>query len=219
MNRSLSFERFGGLSAIVVGALSILYAVFFLGVTRQSETVGALGSWIILAVSGIFSSAAFVALYQRLRPASEGFALWGLVLGLFSSFATLMHGGYQALSIATLAGAEQSQRAAIELVRMAPSQLDPAGLGTFGVIGLASLVTGMIIIVAGRLPRALGYVALVNAVLLITLFFASAANAQTLILLSGGLTSVIVGPIFWVWLGRELRREEAPAAVVSPSVA
>jgi hypothetical protein len=216
---SRSFERFGGLSAMLVGALSILYAVFFLVISRQSETIGGLGSWIILAVSGIFSSAAFVALYQRLRPASEGFALWGLALGLFSSFATLMHGAYQALSIVTLASAEQGQRAAIELVRMTPSQLDPAGLGTFGVIGLASLVTGLIIIVGGRLPRTLGYLALVNGVLLITLFFASAAGAQTLILLSGGLTSVIVGPIFWVWLGRELRRESTMMAVPSPSVA
>jgi len=217
MNRS--FERFGGLSAMLVGALSILYAVFFLVIARQNESLGTTGSWVILAVSGIFSSAAFVALYQRLRPAAEGFALWGLALGLFSSFATLMHGAYQALSLMTLASAGAEQREAIELVRMTPSQLDPAGLGTFGVIGLASLVTGLIIIVGGRLPRMLGYLAVGNAVLLITLFFASAANAQTLVLLSGGLTSVIVGPIFWLWLGRELRRETAPAAVPAATMA
>ena len=53
-----SFSRFGGISAIIVGVLSILYAIFFLGVTRQSEYVGSLGSWVILAVSGLFSSAA-----------------------------------------------------------------------------------------------------------------------------------------------------------------
>jgi hypothetical protein len=216
MNRS--FERFGGLSAMIVGALSILYAVFYLVIARQNEAVGTLGSWIILALSGVFSSAAFVALYQRLRPASEGFALWGLVLGLFSSFATLTHGVYQALLLA-VAPAGEAQRAAIELVRMAPSQIDPAGLGTFGVIGLASLVTGMIIIVGGRLPRTLGYVAVANAILLIALFFASAANAQTLILITGGLTSVIIGPIFWIWLGRELRRESAPAAMPAATVA
>jgi hypothetical protein len=213
------FSRFGGLSAIIVGVLSILYAVFYLVIARQNEAVGTLGSWIILAASGIFSSAALVALYERLRPTSEGFALWGLALGLFSSFATLMHGAYQALLLIAAPSAGQSQAAAIELVRMAPSQIDPAGLGTFGLIGLASLVTGMIIIVGGRLPRALGYLAVANAVLLIVLFFASAANAQTLILLSGGLTSVIVGPIWWIWLGRELRREDAPAVVPAATVA
>ena len=58
-----SFARFGGLSAIIVGALSILYAIFFLVISPRNEAVGAPGSWIILAVSGVFSSAAFVALY------------------------------------------------------------------------------------------------------------------------------------------------------------
>lgn len=217
MNRS--YERFGGLSALIVGALSILYAIFYLVIARQNEALGTLGSWILLSLSGIFSSAAFVALYLRLRPASEGFALWGLALGLFSSFATLTHGAYQALLLTTAPAAGEAQRAAIELVRMAPSQIDPAGLGTFGLIGLASLVTGLIIIVGGRLPRTLGYLAVVNAVLLIALFFASAANAQTLILITGGLTSVIVGPVFWIWLGRELRREMAPAAMAAPAVA
>jgi hypothetical protein len=217
MNRS--FTRFGGLSAIIVGILSLLYAVFYLVITRQSEMAGALGSWIILAASGIFSSAALVALYERLRPSSEGFALWGLALGLFSSFATLMHGAYQALLLIALPSAGGNQQAAIELVRMVPSPIDPAGLGTFGLIGLASLVTGMIIVIGGRLPRALGYLAIVNAVLLIVLFFASAANAQTLILISGGLTSVLVGPIYWIWLGRELRREVAMEPVATPSIA
>ncbi len=217
MNRS--FERFGGLSAIIVGALSILYAIFYLVIARQNEALGALGSWMILSLSGIFSSAAFVALYLRLRPSSEGFALWGLALGLFSSFATLTHGAYQALLLTTLPVAADSQRAAIELVRMVPSPIDPAGLGTFGLIGLASLVTGLIIIVGGRLPRALGYLAVVNAVLLIVLFFASAAGAQTLILISGGLTSVIVGPVWWVWLGRALQRESTPTAMAMPVAA
>ena len=213
-----SYARFGGLSAMIVGALSILYAIFFLVITPRAESVGALGSWIILAVSGIFSSAAFVALYLRLRPASEGFALWGLVLGLFSSFATLTHGAWQALVLTTLNLADSSQRAAIELMRMVPSPVDPAGVATFGVIGLASLVTGMIILVSGRLPRPLGTLAVANAVLLVTLYFATAAGAQALILLSGGLTSVIVGPIFWLWLGRELRRESA-VAVAAPVMA
>ncbi|HOU41328.1 MAG TPA: DUF4386 family protein [Promineifilum sp.] len=217
MNRS--FDRFGGLSAMMVGVLSILYAIFFLVITPRAEATGALGSWIILAISGVFSSAAFVALYLRLRPASEGFALWGLVLGLFSSFATLVHGAWQALLLTMLPAADQSQRAAIELVRMVVSPVDPAGVATFGVIGLASLVTGMLIIGSGRLPRMLGYLAVANAVLLVALYFATAAGAQTLILLSGGLTSVLVGPIYWVWLGRELRRETAPAAMAAPSMA
>ena len=53
-----SFPRFGAISAILVGLLSIAYAIFYLVIYRQAELTGILGSWIILAASGIFSGAA-----------------------------------------------------------------------------------------------------------------------------------------------------------------
>ncbi|HEX6385065.1 MAG TPA: hypothetical protein VF177_10375 [Anaerolineae bacterium] len=37
-----SFGRFGSISAIIVGVLSILYAIFFLVIARQAQFVGAL---------------------------------------------------------------------------------------------------------------------------------------------------------------------------------
>ena len=93
------FARFGGLSAILVGLLSILYAIFFLVIAPRAENVGVLGSWVILAVSGIFSSAAYVSLYGRVKNAGKGAALWALLLGVLASFATLIHGGYEALVV------------------------------------------------------------------------------------------------------------------------
>lgn len=215
-----SFDRFGGVSAMIVGALSILYAIFFLVIARQAEYIGSLGSWLILAASGIFSSAAFVALYQRLRKVSEGQALWALLLGVIASFATLAHGIYQALSLITLQAAEPAQSEAITLVRMAPSQIDPAGLATFFVTGLAILTFSLLILRQADLPKRLGQLGVVLGILMMVLFFASAANAQTLILISGGLASVIVGPIWWIWLGRRLSRAVFPssAQIAGPAV-
>jgi len=187
-----SFDRFGGMSAIIVGALSILYAIFYLVITRQAEYVGTLGSWLILGASGIFTSAAYVALYQQVRGVSEGQALWGLLLGVGSSFATCVHGVYEALLVTPSPSAP------------ALSQTDPAGLASFFVVGLVTFVFAQLIIRGGRLPRNLGYLGLFNALLLVVLFFANVAAAQPLILISGGLTSVVVGPIWWIWLGRRL---------------
>ena len=48
-----SFPRFGAISAKLVGLLSIAYAIFYLVIYRQAELTGILGSWIILAASGI----------------------------------------------------------------------------------------------------------------------------------------------------------------------
>lgn len=195
-----SFSRFGGSSAILVGLLSIAYALFYLVISRQAPFIGILASWIILAASGIFSSAAYVALYSRLKPAGEGFALWALLLGVMASMATLAHGAYEALLM--LAGTTQ------EL----PSQVDPAGLASFFIVGIVAFVFGWLIVRSGLLPTRLGYVGIFNALLLVVLFFASAASAQTLILISGGLTSVIVGPIWWIWLGRELLQDRPEVA-------
>jgi len=193
-----TFGKFGGLSAILVGVLSIIYAIFYLLIARQAEFLGIYGSWLILAVSGIFSSAAYVALYQRVRAAGEGFALWALLLGVAASFATLQHGVYEA-------GLVKAARAAGTVTGTAPSEVDPAGLAAFFVIGIVSLLFSWLMLKGGALPRSLGYLGILNTVLLVILYFASAGGVQTLVLISGGLTSVIVGPIWWIWLGVKLR--------------
>ena len=62
-----SFLRFGATAAILTGILSILYAVFFLFVSRVSEITGILASWIILGGTGFFAAAAYVALLASPR--------------------------------------------------------------------------------------------------------------------------------------------------------
>jgi hypothetical protein len=196
-----TFFRFGAVSAIVVGVLSVLYAIFYLVIARQAEFLGLYGSWLILAASGLFSSAAYVALYQRLRPGGEGFALWALLLGVGASFATLQHGAYEAGLLRAARGA------GIAALRV-PSEVDPAGLAAFFVVGIVSFLFGWLIVRSGLLPRALGFVGIFNALLLVILYLASAGELQGLILLSGGLTSLILGPVWWIWLGIALQRRE-----------
>ena len=201
-----SFARFGGISAIIVGILSILYAIFFLGVTTQSQYVGTLGSWIILGVSGLFSSAAYVAIYQRVQGKGEnGFALWALLLGVLSGFATLTHGAYEAQLLRALSIANPAEKAAIDAARLLPSQVDASGVAAFFVVGVVAFLFSRLIVQTGVLPKNLGYLGMVNALLLVVLFFATAFGVTPLILLSGGLTSVIAGPIWWIWIGREIQ--------------
>lgn len=188
------FDKFGALSAMVVGGLSILYAIFFLFISKASTEIGVTGAWIILTVSGLFSSAAYVALYNRLKTNSQGFALWALLLGVGASLTTMVHGGYQVFRLGEAATL---------------SETDPNGLAAFGIVGVVALVFGWLIVRGGGFNRNLGYLGIVNAVLLIVLYGATAAGSTPLILLSGGLTSVILGPIWWIWVGRELQKQAA----------
>ena len=99
----------------------------------------------------------------------------------------------------------KAARAAGTVTGTAPSEVDPAGLAAFFVIGIVSLFFSWLMLKGGALPRSLGYLGILNTVLLVILYFASAGGVQTLVLISGGLTSVIVGPIWWIWLGVKLR--------------
>jgi len=47
-------------------------------------------------------------------------------------------------------------------------------------------------------------VAIVNGFDLIGLFLATAMGAGTAVLLTGGLASVILGPLQWAWIGRSI---------------
>jgi hypothetical protein len=118
--------------------------------------------------------------------------------------------------VSRMRAAEAPQREALQVVNRLPSQVDPAGLATFLVVGVVAFLFSWLILSTNALPRPLGYVGIFNAFILVVLYFASAGGLQRLILISGGLTSVIVGPIWWIWLGLALLRAPEPAATQSP---
>ena len=91
-------------------------------------------------------------------------------------------------------------------VQTLPLQVDPGGLMTLFVTGVVTIVFSSLIKRSRVFPVGLGNLGLVNGVMLVILFIATVSQVQVLILVSGGLTSVILGPIWWIWLGRRLQR-------------
>ncbi len=207
------FTRFASFAAIASGVLSIVYAVVFLFVSKTPDDPARAVSWLLLALGGALGGAVWVALYQRTRSASEGFALWGMLIGAASGGATMADGFYHALLVSRAP-------VALDTVTALPagyqflSQVDPAGLAAFGVFAIASFVFGWLILRSAALPRNLGYVAILNSILLILLLLGNIFQITPLILGPGGLTSVIVTPLWWIWLGRELPRTEGRMRMV-----
>jgi hypothetical protein len=68
------------------------------------------------------------------------------------------------------------------------------------------LVLGLSARGGASVPANLATLAIVGGVDLILLFFATVAGSTPLILVTGGLASVILGPAFWAWSGRLLSR-------------
>jgi hypothetical protein len=112
-------------------------------------------------VGGLVSTAAFTAVYERLRGADAALALWGYVIALVGAFGAALHGGYD---LANLANPPASLAADL------PSSVDPRGLGTFALTGVALAVTGVLILRGGPLPHALAYVAFLSAALLVFVY-------------------------------------------------
>ena len=120
-----------------------------------------------------------------------------------AAFGSTIHGGYD------LANAlNPPSTPNVDL----PSQVDPRGLLTFGVAGLALVVISWLITSSGRLPRGLGYLGYLSAVLLIVLYLGRLiilSPASPIILGPALLNGFIVSPIWYVWLGLSLVRAEA----------
>ena len=191
---STSFERFAGACAILAGASGFLYAVAF--VVLQNVLL----SGLLLMLGGLLTSVALLAVYERLRETDASFALLALVLSIAGSLGSAVHGGYG------LANAVNPPASLPDL----PNPVDPRGLLTFGVAGIALFVVGWLIGRGRRLfPRGLGYLAYVSAVLLLALYLGRLIvldPTNPLILVPALLNGFLINPIFYLWLGLALLR-------------
>jgi hypothetical protein len=191
--RSASFERFAGVCAILAGVSGFLYAIAF--VVLQDELL----SGLFLMFSGLLTTTALVAVYERLRETDSSFALLALLLGVAGSLGSAIHGGYD------LANVINPPPSMPDL----PNPVDPRGLLTFGVAGIALIVVSWLIIRGGRFPRRLGYLGYVSAILLLALYLGRLIildPTSPLILVPALLNGFLANPIFYVWLGLALLR-------------
>jgi hypothetical protein len=148
--RSLSFEWFAGTCAILAGIAGFLYAVAF--IILQNILL----SGLFLMLSGLFTSAVLVAVYQRLRETGAAFALFALFLGLAGVLGSAVHGSYD------LANAINPPSSSIPPDLTNP--VDPRGLLTFGVADFVILIVAWLIRRGVQFPRGLGYLGYLSAI-------------------------------------------------------
>jgi hypothetical protein len=196
-----AFDRFAGMCAILAGVCVFLYSVAFIVIARSSPALGAELSALLLVLSGLFGAPVLVGLYERLRQTGEGFALLALGLGLAGALGAAVHGGYD------LANAINPPSAAAAGL---PSQIDPRGLLTFGVAGLAVLIFAWLMRQGGGFPAGLVYVGYVLAVLLVIIYLATLVGVKVtnpVLLVPALLAGFIVNPVWYIWLGVALQQD------------
>ncbi len=194
LRSSAPFERFAGGCALLAGVSGLLYAVSF--VVLQNVLL----SGLFLMLGGLLSTAVLTAVYERLKETDVAFALLALLLGVAGALGSAVHGSYD------LANAINPP-ASIPADLLNP--VDPRGLLTFGVAGIAFLVVASLIVRGGRFPKKLGYLVYLSAVLLLALYLGRLIVLEPtnpLILTPALLNGFLVNPALYIWLGMALLR-------------
>jgi hypothetical protein len=191
------YESFAGLCAVLVGIGSFLYAIAFiiLVIGERAPELGMLLSSLFLTLIGFFSTAALVAVYDRLRETDATFALLALLFGIAGALGSAVHGGYDlanAINPPALTSADL------------PSEIDPRGLLTFAASGIALFIVAWLIWKGRQFPIGLAYLGWVSALLLIILYLGrliALDPTNPVVLVPALLNGFLVNPAWYIWLG------------------
>ena len=188
-----SFERFAAAAALATAVAGIAYAITFIAFERS-----AINDLLLLLVS-LLALPVFVALYQRLRDAGGGWALLGLLLGAAGAYGGAAHGTYD------LANRLNEP----EYIPGVPYPADPRGFATFALTGLAILVFASLMRRDARFPDRLSLVGYALGVLLVIVFLGrliALDEDDVVVAAPAALAGLVAAPLWYAWLGRELRR-------------
>jgi len=199
-----SFVRFGGLAAILL-ALTSWAAVLTYATLAQPAPDAApaeltklfLGQQVfqfLYALIAFWALFAVVAVYYRTRVVGEAWAFFATLIGITASAATMVAAMYDVANLRLnppLAGA---------------SPVNPLGVMSFGLTGLWFL-TANLLLWRTKTPRLLVLLGFVATADLLAGFVGGLSENGGLVYLTSVLAGAIAGPIYWLWLGRLLRRD------------
>jgi hypothetical protein len=138
--------------------------------------------------------------YQRLQTSDPAFALYALLLTSLGTMGAAIHGGYD---LANLLNPPASAPADL------PSQIDPRGLLTFGVVGIGLLVMAWLMGRSEEFPAGLRYLGYALAILFIIIYLARLIildPGNPILLWSVLAAGFVVHPAWYIWLGLSLQR-------------
>jgi hypothetical protein len=198
-----SFDRTASVAAMLAALVGLLYSFAF--VILQNALLYSL----CLMLGGLLSLVALVALFERLGEVDAQAAMVGLMLGAVAALGATIHGGYDLANVLNPPGVLPDGVVSL------PSQIDPRGLLTFGVAGLAVLLAGLLMRRHPAFSRGFTALTFVLGALLIGVYVGRLivlTPSSPLVLLPAALTGFVVNPLWYVLLGLSLRRGDMAVA-------
>ncbi len=198
--KTLGYRHTAYPSAWLAAAAGFLYSATFVFAPRPAPALAAGLSAALLLLGGIFSASALLGLHERLLTSAGRYATWALIFGLAGAFSVTLHGGYDLANAINSPGQTPADL---------PSAVDPRGLGTFGLAGIAILAFAYLMGREASFPLNLSYLGFISGALLIVIYLARLIilNASNpFVLAVAALEGFAVNPAWYVWLGLTLRR-------------
>ena len=101
-------------------------------------------------------------------------------------------------------GGEQLQQAMLGSNNLS---LDPTAILGFGFVGLWFLVTNYIAMNNDSFKKELAYIGMLGGILHILVPIGTVFNEQILVSVAAGLGGVVLGPIWYIWLGLTMQKK------------
>ena len=190
-----SFARFGGLAAILLALTSWAAVLAYAALVQPGDSaVGLQIFQFLYALIAFWALFAIVAVYYRVRSVGEAWAFFATLVGVTASVSTMVAAMYQVANL----------RQNPPLAGVSPT--NPLGIMSFGITGLWFLVANLLLW-RTKTPRVLVALGFVAAADLLAGFVAGLSENGGVVFFSSLIAGAIGGPIYWLWLGRLLRRD------------
>ena len=187
--------RFGGLAGILLALTSwSAVGVYFTVAKGGTDRVGVQVFQLLYALIAVWSLFGIVAVHWRARAASEAWSTFAMLIGVTAAVGTVAAAVYEVANV----------RANAALAN--PSPVDPLHVMTFGLTGLWFLVANLLLRRTAT-PRPLVALGFVAAADLFAGFFGALSDSAGVVTLAGLVAGAVGGPIYWLWLGLDLRRK------------
>lgn len=206
--KAASLDGLAGWAALIAAIIGLVYAVAF--VVLQNPLLYSL----CLMIGGLLSLLVMTALFEQLRAADVALARLGWLLGAAAALGATLHGGYDLANVLNPPGELPPAVAAL------PSQVDPRGLLTFGVAGVAVLIAGQIMRRHPEFSRGFTLLTFLLGVLLLVVYLGRLivlSPASPFVLFPAALTGFLLNPVWYFLLGLRLRASAASDEVATIS--
>jgi Domain of unknown function (DUF4386) len=223
--KDTTLSKLGGTCSILTGATFVAFTVLALLLPpEQLETCGCparfltttahnatlfMVAYAILALYSVFAIAAVLAISETVRVAHEGWVRWTSTLAIIG-FAVNLISSVQRLALdPAKATAYVQGDAAVKAALTVPGAvgvLDPQNWLRFGAVGLWALVVSLLALRGGRWPKPLAWVGIGLALVYWLIVVGGVAPIPLLIELVAGVGALVLGTIWYIWLGLRLLR-------------